>query len=802
MSTTIRSLMAKIGIDLSQYTSAISDLKNKQTQIEASFRQVANSTDNWRQTTVGLAARISALNDKIAAQREILANIKAQHDAVAAAAGEDSEAADKLNRQYVAASKTLDSMNKELEDTKTALRKVETAEEQAGAEAKDMGNNIKGAETKTKSFKQSIKDFAQSSVGQFASIAGAVALLKQALDAVWNMVTEAAAFADELNTVSMQTGLATDQLQKFSYAARFIDTEVETFTKSLARLSKAMYEAERGGKNQKEAFEALGIEYKNADGSLRNNEKTMYDIIDALGNMADETRRDAIAMQLFGRSAQELNPLIKAGKAELDRYSKEAEEMGAVLDRGAIAKLGRLDDKLQRTSAIMEAQGRKMAAAFAPVVEAINDALVEIIKFGDQVKKEGDMLFFQLQGQTREQAEQSAKDAERLMEAWGVMGGSLDEFKEKAAELIQFYMSEGVPYTEAYNKALEDLANGYDLAGKKSEEAKTKLAEYDAVVQTATDDLIAKQEEYTKAVESRAATYMEQMGGLFDEFPKKTKVSGDKLLKNLESQVEGFKKWSINIETLAKRGVDKGLIEELRKMGPAAAPQVEALTKMTDEKLNEYVLAWKTKNELAKSEAVKALEPMRQDVEDKIKAVEKAVAEREAAWETLGKDLGEGVADGIKNSSGTIKQAALTAINNAMKTIEIKYAIKSPSKVTRDRIGKNLGLGVAGGLKDSTAEVVKQASAMSDSLAAAMHMPSLNYGSVAGKLPTAVTITDSGGKGVADAITKALGAAGGAGAPIELVVNLDGQTIAKVTAPHMGRELQSAATNYGRGRGI
>ena len=89
-----------------------------------------------------------------------------------------------------------------------------------------------------------------------------------------------------------------------------------------------------GTKLQVEAYEKLGVTVTNADGSLRDSQTVYLEVLDALGKMSNETERDALAMQLMGRSAQELNPLIKAGKDELKRYSDQAVEMGVVIDEG------------------------------------------------------------------------------------------------------------------------------------------------------------------------------------------------------------------------------------------------------------------------------------------------------------------------------------------------------------------------------------------------------------------------------------------------------------------------------------
>ena len=80
------------------------------------------------------------------------------------------------------------------------------------------------------------------------------------------------------------------------------------------------------------AYQKLGVEYQNLDGSLRDGETVFWEIIDLLGAMQNETERDAIAMQLLGRSAQDVNPLIAIGSKGVAEFAEEARRVGAVLD--------------------------------------------------------------------------------------------------------------------------------------------------------------------------------------------------------------------------------------------------------------------------------------------------------------------------------------------------------------------------------------------------------------------------------------------------------------------------------------
>jgi hypothetical protein len=183
--------------------------------------------------------------------------------------------------------------------------------------------------------------------------------------------TQAGQAADELLTMSAKTGLSTDSLQELEYAARFVDVEVETMTDSMVKLTRNMDMARKGSKDQADAFEALNVQYMNADGSLRNAKDVWADAIDALGQVSNEADRDALAMKLFGKSADELNPLIKAGSKELERLGKEAHDVGAVMSKENVAALGKFDDSMQKVQAVLKRAGGEIAIAFLPLLNKI-----------------------------------------------------------------------------------------------------------------------------------------------------------------------------------------------------------------------------------------------------------------------------------------------------------------------------------------------------------------------------------------------------------------------------------------------
>ncbi|WP_277669058.1 phage tail protein [Caproiciproducens galactitolivorans] len=182
-----------------------------------------------------------------------------------------------------------------------------------------------------------------------------------AAGALTKLTVDASNYADDLMTQSTYTRQSTDDLQKYAYACRFIDADMDTLTKTMSKNIKSMDAARGGTGATAEAYKKLGISVTNADGSLRDSNDVYWEAIDALGKIPNETERDAMAMQLFGKSAQELNSVIEAGSGAFKQLGDEAENVGAVMSGDQFKRLGEFNDKLQVLSA--SAEGLKNSAS-------------------------------------------------------------------------------------------------------------------------------------------------------------------------------------------------------------------------------------------------------------------------------------------------------------------------------------------------------------------------------------------------------------------------------------------------------
>lgn len=246
-------------------------------------------------------------------------------------------------------------------------------------------------------------------------------------------------------------------------------------------------------------------------------------------------------------------------------------------------------------------------------------------------------------------------------------------------------------------------------------------------------------EEYEKAVDDRAKS-LYNFAGLFDEINNESEVSGRELMANLQDQVDTFAEWSDNIRELAERGVNEGLLAELRDMGPRAAVEIKALTSLSDAQLEEYQSLWLEKSTLAREQATAELEWLKEDTEEQIEEInknsEEQLEELRAEWETKIKQIRHGTVkefnvmkddmydislqamngmiSGLESKRGELLARARSIVREVQQVMSRALDIRSPSRWMRDEIGKNMILGWIEGIDAERVAMLRKASEMAE----------------------------------------------------------------------------------------
>ena len=394
-----RTVKAKVEIDgEDKYKQAISELNkgnavlgSEMRKLQAEFKGNTESTEFLTKKGELLERQLLEQKDKIQTLREALANAAQQYGEssdktqdwqiklnYAEAAQYNLEAAIRENQD------ALQGANQEMQNTKEAMKGLGDT---VGDLTDRVGVKLPDGARKALNGMQSLSGGTVAAMG--AAVGGATALVK-VVKQLHQTTIEAAANVDEILTETMTSGLSTQTIQQLKYAENLIDVSYGTITATLTKLTKNMAEANSGNEALAKSFETLGVSITNADGSLRSAEEVLYDAIDALGEIENTTQRDAAAMELLGKSAQELNPLILQGSGALRELAEEAEKTGYVLDESQLKKLGEVDDAYQRMQLQLDATKQQLASEFAPTSQKVLEDFTDLVKStGDALTQSG-----------------------------------------------------------------------------------------------------------------------------------------------------------------------------------------------------------------------------------------------------------------------------------------------------------------------------------------------------------------------------------------------------------------------------
>ena len=383
-----------------KYRKNIERLSASMDVLDAEMRKVsAKYADNAESAELS-AAKTDLLTQKISLQYDKIDNLKAGLEEAAENYGSNAVETLRWEKELNNAEAELYKLNGQLKNNTEQIEDTTTATEDAGQSMGNLGDVVNGLTSKLgiqlpdgmKSSMNAMGSLDAQSLalaGGFAAVAAAIVKEEKAMI---SMTKESAAFADNIITISMQTGQSTQKLQEFAYASELIDVSVDTLQGSLTKLTNNMQDTMNGTGNAKASFEALGVSVTNADGSMRSANDVFYETIDALGKVNNETERDAMSMDIFGRSAQDLNPLIIQGSKTLKAYADEAHNMGYVLDDEALSALGAVDDAYQRLQKTQEGVKNQLAVEFAPYLEEFYGDVTTMVKDGGKAIKDSGIV--------------------------------------------------------------------------------------------------------------------------------------------------------------------------------------------------------------------------------------------------------------------------------------------------------------------------------------------------------------------------------------------------------------------------
>lgn len=469
MASTIKGITIQIEGKTSGLTKSLQDVESQIKKDDAALKNLNKALELDPTNVDLLAAREAVLADKtdaVSQKMEILRQVQ-------------SDALTELPEDAQLSASQMAELSTEIAMTEATLNELSGASSEASDDMTDVGDSAEEAGGNVEEASGSFGDF-----GEAAEVAGEVAeaAMEAVVVAVEAVVTAAVAagaaigaamaqvgtalvdatmgashLADELLTMEKTTGLSSQTLQELNYASELLDVDTQTVTGSITKLEKAMGSAADGTQSAIDKFDDLGVAYLDTEGNMRSAEDVFWDSIEALGQITSESERDAAAMELFGRSAKELNPLILAGRDAFNELAAEASDVGYVMSEDTLEAFLALDDNMRRLDNITEAVSNSFGQVLLPILTSMS---------GDAVS---------LLGEFSASLAGAGGDIDQI-------GTIIEEFGPRAVELAEAYIPQLLTIVESVFGAILPLVVSLapqliDLAGSLLEQVALSIAE-------------------------------------------------------------------------------------------------------------------------------------------------------------------------------------------------------------------------------------------------------------------------------------------------------------------------------------
>lgn len=361
----VRGVTIEIGGDVSELSKALKGVNSDISKTQKELKDVEKLLKLDPSNTELLRQKHELLGKQVADTKTKLETLKKAEEEL------NKNGVDKHSDQYRA-------LEREIVSTEHSLRELEAAAAASNVTLTKVSQTFGKISDASGKVAQATKGISTAAGGALAGIAGLAYKSVQA--------------ADDLNTLAKQTGLSTAELQKMQYASDLIDVSVDSITGAMTKMKKNMTST---SKDTQAAFQRIGVSVTESNGQLRDSTTVFYEVLEGLSHVANETERDTLAMQLFGRSADELAGIVDDGGAALKELGLEAEQLGLIMDQQTLDSLNNVNDSIDKLKAKANGElaqaGAKAMEALMPVFEKVLDAMSKALDYigsldADQIK--------------------------------------------------------------------------------------------------------------------------------------------------------------------------------------------------------------------------------------------------------------------------------------------------------------------------------------------------------------------------------------------------------------------------------
>lgn len=266
-------------------------------------------------------------------------------------------------------------------DTIERIYKITADASQAIAQLEKLNKSTGNIDTKLSKAGAALK-------GAFAGAAIGAAI-QQTVSALLNT----AEAMDEVSKSAAKFGIATEDLIGLKQAAEFSGVSFGALETGFKRLSSAMADVSSGrAGDAPDTLKQLGINVKNADGTLRSSADVFRDLADQFSKMPAGAEKTAAAVRVFGRAGADMIPLLNEGAEGLAEFTKQTEELGLAFNDTSGAMAEQFNDNLTKLGQASEGAKTQLMVGLLPALVEISNAFADSAGTGDTFRLIGEKI--------------------------------------------------------------------------------------------------------------------------------------------------------------------------------------------------------------------------------------------------------------------------------------------------------------------------------------------------------------------------------------------------------------------------
>ena len=384
----------KIGLEgEKEFKKALSEI-NSSFKVLGSEMKLVESQFGKNDTSVNaLTARNQVLNKEIEAQKQKIETLRSALENAASSFGENDKRTQAWQIQLNNAEAALNNMEREVSDNEKAIDAMsdemsdaEKAADELGDEVEETGKQSDEAGGKFEKFGSVLKSVGKALAVTMAAIGTAAVAAGKKL---YDMANDVAAAGDNIDKMSQRLGLSREAYQEWDYVLSQSGVDINSVQTGMKTLTNTIDDAKNGTDKAIEKFTRLGITQE--DLANKSREDIFAMTIAGLQKMTDDTEKAALANDMFGRSGQEMIPLLNASAESTEELLQKSRDLGMVMSDEAVTAAVNYTDSMDTLKRTFSAVKNNIVSDLLPGFTKILDGLTGLIsgqeEAGAQIKE-------------------------------------------------------------------------------------------------------------------------------------------------------------------------------------------------------------------------------------------------------------------------------------------------------------------------------------------------------------------------------------------------------------------------------